>query len=84
MSRRNFCFALLSICAAATLGGCGGDTAACELTDLYETCPNVDVEGGECVGFSEQCAQCFLDSDKDVCTDTVEITEDCQAACSAQ
>lgn len=71
---------------AATMIGCGGN-ACDDLADKFSSCADASADGssdgsGECTEAAEKCAQCFLDSGKDVCTELLDIAADCVDSCT--
>ncbi len=70
---------------AASMVGCGGN-ACDELADKFAACADGSADGSgsaaECTDAQITCAQCFLDSGKDVCTELLDIAVDCVDSCS--
>jgi hypothetical protein len=70
---------------AASMVGCGGN-ACDDLADKFAACADgsATTDGGtaDCTDAQLACAQCFLDSGKDVCTELLDIAADCVDSCS--
>lgn len=75
----------LCAAAAAPIAGCGA-SACDEVTQKFAACSDssdiTDGESADCNEAQETCAQCYLDSGKDVCTQLLEIAADCSESCS--
>ncbi|HTJ83793.1 MAG TPA: hypothetical protein VL400_18870 [Polyangiaceae bacterium] len=84
-SRTVLVAAAIALATVFSMGGCGA-SACDQITQKYADCSgNADVTDGQsadCNDAEEACAQCYLDSKKDICTELLDIQIECADACS--
>ncbi len=78
----------LSVVAVAALPVTGCGASACdEITQEFAACSDssdiTDGQSADCNDAQEACAQCYLDSPKDICTQLLEMAADCSEFCSS-
>jgi len=77
-------FGLVGVLSIAVTG-CG-ESACDQVTQKFAECSGsgdvTDGESADCSDAEEACAQCYLDSKKDICSEILAINAECSDKCS--